>query len=144
MQRRHTPGATAYFCIYCAFFVHISACFNLHVIAYLPLCILNHVTHISWRVYISLLCIFWKCIFLHIWFAYFCIFLHMYAYVIFAYVCIFWIFMNIYAYLELLLVSTYIAYFLFAYLCKFFMFSIVWYCLLLHISFIFLHILICL
>ena len=38
------------------YFVHISAYLNLHIIAYLPSCIFEHITHISA----------YKCVFMHI------------------------------------------------------------------------------
>ena len=34
--------ATAYFCIFCAYFVHIYTYFNLHITAPLPLCLFKH------------------------------------------------------------------------------------------------------
>ena len=82
MQRRHTSGATAYFCIFCAYFVHISA--------YLCICHL--------------------CIYVHI--------------------------LNIYAYLELLLVCTYIA----CFICIFVHILHVHHCLVLLIATYFIHI----
>ena len=109
----------AYFCMFCAYL-------NLHILAYLSLCIFQHIMHIcAYYFENAYLCIF--C------FAYF---VHIYAYGNFAYMCIFY-----FAYFSILcLLCTYIAHFLCAYLS---IFLHIWSCILLHISCIFLHIEIC-
>ena len=76
----------------CAYFVNICAYFNLHIMAYLQLCIFKHILHISTYKHISMqflkmhsyaiICIFG--------FAYLCVFWHIYAYSMYGYMHIFW------------------------------------------------------
>ena len=84
MQWRHTTS-TSYFCIFCAYFVHIFAYFNLNIMAYLPL------MHI--QAYNAYLCKLLNKTHIYAYFenAYLCIFG-------FAYLCIKLIFFDIYVY----------------------------------------------
>ena len=79
----------------CAYFVHIYAYFNLHIMAYSPLrifqhilCIFKHIKHRRMHIlnmHILKMHI-WKCIFMHIWFCVFVYILYTFMHMVFLHV----------------------------------------------------------